>query len=267
MTDAIQFDDGAAYEQFMGRWSQLAGDVFLHWLDSTPGRRWLDVGCGNGAFTERLAVRCTPAALHGIDPSTAQLEFARRRPLLRDAQFVEGDAMALPFATDSIDAAVMPLVIFFVPEPAQGVAEMARVVVPGGEVSAYAWDMDGGGFPYADLHAEMRALELAVPLPPHPEASSRAALASLWSAAGLVDVLTHEITVTRRYADFDEYWSHLRCGPSISRTLSAIDDVRTAALQLRMRALVTTDAAGRITASARANAVRGTVPARAQHAG
>ena len=42
----------------------------------------------------------------------------------------------------------MPLVIFFVPDPAKGVAEMARVVRPGGIVAAYAWDMAGGGFPY-----------------------------------------------------------------------------------------------------------------------
>ena len=41
----------------------------------------------------------------------------------------------------------MALVIFFVPEPAKGVAEMARVVRPGGTVAAYAWDMLGGGFP------------------------------------------------------------------------------------------------------------------------
>ena len=41
----------------------------------------------------------------------------------------------------------MALVIFFVPDPAKGVAEMARVVCPGGTVATYAWDMLGGGFP------------------------------------------------------------------------------------------------------------------------
>ena len=65
----------------------------------------------------------------------------------------------------------MPLVIFFVPEPAKGVAEMARVVRPGGIVAAYAWDMLGGGFPYAAFREEMRALGLPVPLPPSPDAS------------------------------------------------------------------------------------------------
>lgn len=55
----IRFDDGAAYERFMGKWSQLAGETFLDWLAPEPGLRWLDVGCGNGAFTEMLRALCT----------------------------------------------------------------------------------------------------------------------------------------------------------------------------------------------------------------
>ena len=62
MTDPrIRFDDGAAYEDFMGKWSLLAGDTFLQWLAPAPGARWVDVGCGNGAFTELLVQRCAPA--------------------------------------------------------------------------------------------------------------------------------------------------------------------------------------------------------------
>ena len=56
-----QFNDGAAYEQMMGRRSRLAGEGFLDWLAPRTGLRWLDVGCGNGAFTEPLIERCAPS--------------------------------------------------------------------------------------------------------------------------------------------------------------------------------------------------------------
>jgi trans-aconitate methyltransferase len=58
--------------------------------------RWLDVGCGNGAFTEMLLERCAPAAVQGIDPSEAQLAYARTRLALPVAEFRHGDAMAQP---------------------------------------------------------------------------------------------------------------------------------------------------------------------------
>src|SRR5918911_2651002 len=136
-TNQIRFGDGAAYERYMGKWSQLTGETFLDWLAPAAGLRWLDVGCGNGAFTEMLVERCAPASVHGIDPSEAQLAFARSRPAARLAQFRRGDAMAVPFPDDTFDAAVMPLVLFFVPDPAKGAAEMARVVSPSGVVTAY----------------------------------------------------------------------------------------------------------------------------------
>ena len=66
-----QFNDGKAYERMMGRWSQAAGEIFLDWLTLPPGLRWLDVGCGNGAFTELLVQRCKPTEVKGIDPSEA----------------------------------------------------------------------------------------------------------------------------------------------------------------------------------------------------
>lgn len=66
--EQIRFNDGAAYERYMGKWSQLVGDIFLDWLDPPPGLRWLDIGCGNGAFTETLMTHCAPASVDGVDP-------------------------------------------------------------------------------------------------------------------------------------------------------------------------------------------------------
>jgi ubiquinone/menaquinone biosynthesis C-methylase UbiE len=70
--------------------------------------------------------------------------------------------MALPFPGGAFDAAIMALVIFFVPDPAKGVAEMARVVRPGGMAATYAWDMLGGGSPLEPIPIEMRAMGLTV---------------------------------------------------------------------------------------------------------
>jgi SAM-dependent methyltransferase len=259
-TNQIRFNDGAAYERYMGKWSQLAGKIFLDWLASIPGLRWLDVGCGNGAFTEMLVERCEPVSVQGIDPSEGQLDFARTRPVSRVAQFRQGDAMVLPFPDDTFDAAVMPLVIFFVPDPAKGVAEMARVVCPGGTVTAYAWDMFGGGFPYEALQVEMRGMGVTVAAPPSPDASRIDVMRDLWTSAGLDAVETREITVQRTFADFDDYWTTILGGPSVSPKLAAMASEDLALLKARMRARLPTDATGRITYSARANAVKGRVP-------
>ena len=57
MADKIRFDDGAAYERMMGIWSRRVGKDFLDWLNLPTGRKCVDVGCGNGAFTELLVER------------------------------------------------------------------------------------------------------------------------------------------------------------------------------------------------------------------
>jgi ubiquinone/menaquinone biosynthesis C-methylase UbiE len=102
----------------------------------------------------------------------------------------------------------MALVIFFVPEPAQGVAEMKRVVKPGGSVSAYVWDiLEPCGFPLAALQEELRHLGITPLLPPRAEVSRIDALHRLWVDAGLDDVASREIVVTRTCEDFPDFWA------------------------------------------------------------
>jgi ubiquinone/menaquinone biosynthesis C-methylase UbiE len=259
VSDEIRFNNGAAYERYMGKWSQLVGATFLDWLTPNPGLRWLDVGCGNGAFTELFVQRCAPASVHGIDPSQEQLTHARTRPALRVAQLLHGDAMAQPFPDNAFDVAVMPLVIFFVPDPARGVAEMARVVCPDGIVAAYAWDMVGGGFPYEMLRSEMSALGVAVPVAPSPDSSRIEAMQDLWAHASLDEVQTTAITVQRTFVDFDDYWRTVLGGPSVGSKLAAMLPADLTLLKVRVRARLAEDASGRISCSARANAVKGRV--------
>jgi len=259
--EQIRFDDGEAYEDFMGRWSRLAGDAFLDWLSPAPGLRWLDVGCGNGAFTELLVDRCAASQVQGIDPSGEQLAFARKR-LARagNVGLRIGSAMELPFADGTFDAVASALVIFFVPEPAGAVAEMARVIRPGGGVCAYAWDLPGGGFPYAALHDAMASLGQEPPWPPHAEAARLEALRQLWTDAGLVDVETTEVTVQRRFADFESWWATARKGPVFAPRLAGLAGGNIELLKSRVRERLPVAADGSITCSGRANAVRGRRP-------
>jgi ubiquinone/menaquinone biosynthesis C-methylase UbiE len=256
----IRFDDGAAYERMMGIWSRLAGEIFLDWLAPPVDLRWIDVGCGNGAFTQLIVERCAPAEVQGIDPSEGQLAYARARGAARVAKFRHGDAMALPFPADRFDAAVMALVIFFVSDPAKGVAEMARVVCPGGIVATYVWDVFGGGFPPEPFHAEMRAMGIAPLRPPRADVSRMEALRDLWTAAHLDAVETREIAVQRTFADFDDFWTTSLLGASIGPTVAAMASGDVERFKMRLRARLPADAAGRITYAARANAVKGRVP-------
>jgi SAM-dependent methyltransferase len=256
--EQFRFDDGAAYERHMGTWSRFAGDIFLDWLAPWPGLRWIDVGCGNGAFSERIVERCAPAEVQGIDPSEGQLAFARTRPAARLARFQQGDAMALPFPDGSFDVAVMALVIFFVPDPAKGLAEMARVVRHGGTVAAYAWDLFGGGFPLEPIGAELRAMNIRPFLPPSPEASRTENMRALWTQAGATEVDMRVLKVERTFASFEEFWSIAMTSNvrMVINNMAASDAER---LKSRVRERLPPDAAGRITFGAHANAIKGRV--------
>jgi ubiquinone/menaquinone biosynthesis C-methylase UbiE len=256
----IRFDDGAAYEHMMGMWSRIAGEIFLDWLAPPPGLRWIDIGCGNGAFTELLVQRCAPAEVQGVDPSDGQLAYARSRAGAHPANFVKGDAMTLPFPERSFDAAVMALVIAFVPEPRKGVAEMVRVIGPGGIAATYMWDMLGGGFPLDPVLIELRAMGLSPTRPPRMEAARMETLREMWIGAGLENVETREITVQRTFADFDDFWSSCAKAPATAPLLAAMSAADLADLKDRVSARAPADSAGRIVRTARANAVKGRLP-------
>lgn len=93
----------------------------------------LDVACGTGALTRELARSVEPGGrVVGMDFSPGMLDEARRRS--PGMTWVQGDALALPFADAEFDAATIAFGLRNLAEPSQGLAEMARVVRPGGRM-------------------------------------------------------------------------------------------------------------------------------------
>lgn len=254
------FADGEAYERLMGRWSRLAGEIFLDWLAVPANLRWLDVGCGNGAFTEELIARCAPGEVVAVDPSEGQLAFAQTRPGAKAAEFKIGDAQALPFSDDRFDVAAMALVITFLSDPAKAVAEMVRVVRPGGWVSTYMWDVPSGGTPVHPIYRAMESLGMPSPRPPGAEVSRRDAMQALWENAGLTSIETSVIRIPIVYADFDDFWNSNSApvGPQGKAIEKMAPDTREQ-LRARVREQLPAAADGRIAYESFANAVKGRV--------
>jgi ubiquinone/menaquinone biosynthesis C-methylase UbiE len=244
----------------MGVWSRSAGRIFLDFLLPQPDQRWLDVGCGNGAFTDLVMHNCAPGEMHGIDLSEGQLAYARERLAGRRAVFQQSDAMALPFEDDRFDIAIMALVIHFVTDPARAVAEMTRVVRPGGTVASYVWAYDEALSPVDPFDAEFASAGVAAPTPPSLHAVSLSALSRLWSDAGLEALETRTIATERTFADFDEMWTSVTGAGRLKSAVATMDPATSARIQAGLRARLPADAQGRITYSANANAIKGRVP-------
>ncbi len=116
----------------------------------------LEVGCGTGAVTAEVAGMMR-ASLVGLDIDADMLAFARRRN--PDVLWVQGDAHALPFRDASFDVVFCHFLLLWVRVPAQVVAEMARVVRPGGCVLACAEPDYGGRIDYPPELARLGRLQ------------------------------------------------------------------------------------------------------------
>ena len=253
--------DGDAYEPYVGRWSRLVALAFLDWLAVSPGRRWLDVGCGTGALTEAILQVADPRSVRGIDAAEGYVAFARARITDGRAEFQVGDAHALPVEAANFDAVVSGLALNFVAQPAQAIVEMAHAVKKGCPVAAYVWDY-GGRVQFmrhfwnaaAALDPSAAALDEGRRFPlcnPEP-------LAELFQSVGLVDVAVRPLDIWTEFTDFDDYWLPFLGGqgPAPSYTMSIGESDR-AALRERLRVALPFTLDGSIPLMARAWAVRG----------
>ena len=110
-----------------------------------PGRRVLDVGCGFGLESLRLAELVQPdGAVSGIDISDKFIAEARRRASVAGLtiDFAEGDAERLAFPDDAFDITRAERVLVYLSDPAAALAEMIRVTRPGGRIAIIEPDFD-----------------------------------------------------------------------------------------------------------------------------
>jgi arsenite methyltransferase len=108
-------------------------------LAARPGERVLDVGCGPGFTSAELLTEVGPdGAVVAVDSSPQMLGLAAGR--CAGAELLEGEATALPVADASVDAAICVQVLEYVPDVAARLAELLRVLRPGGRV--VLWDID-----------------------------------------------------------------------------------------------------------------------------
>ncbi|MGJ0535160.1 class I SAM-dependent methyltransferase [Methylocystis sp.] len=103
-------------------------------LGPVAGKALLDVGCGDGALASELSQR--GAAVTGVDPDPAMIGAARRRAEKEDVQLwlVAGKSEALPFRDGEFDYVLAVTVLCFVPDAKLAIAEIARVLKPGGQL-------------------------------------------------------------------------------------------------------------------------------------
>lgn len=257
------WDSGAAYEQYVGRWSRQVAVEFLDSLDAPDGLAWADVGCGTGALTAAILARHQPASIHALDASEAFVN--RARALIGDARvrFECGNAVQLPWDVDRYDLCVSGLVLNFVPEPAAMVREMARVTRRGGAVALYVWDYADGmemlrlfWDAAAAEDASAAALDEARRFPicrPEP-------LRELFNSAGLQSVAVEAIDVPTVFPTFDDYWRPFlgRTGPAPAY-LASLEDDTVERIRRRLRGRLTAEAGEPVALTARSWAVRGRV--------
>jgi SAM-dependent methyltransferase len=194
----------------------ITGRVTEPLLDAAQvgsGTRTLDVATGPGYVAARAAAR--GAFVVGVD--IAEHMVALAASLHPAIQFRQADAESLPFAHGSFDAVVANFLVPHLGRPEQAVAELARMLAPGGRLALTAWDVPEQTRLIGVL---LDALELAgatppPALPPGPSFfrfSADDEFAGLLRHAGLEGIEIQSLCFTHRLSGPDELWEGLLAG-------------------------------------------------------
>ncbi len=242
-----------AYDNFMGRYSIRLAPLFAEFAGMRAGQRVLDVGAGTGALStelERLGAEVAAA-----DPSPSFVVALERR--LPGIEVRAAPAEELPWPDESFDAALAQLVLTFMTDAPAGVAEMRRVVRPGGVVAACMWDRQG-----MDMLAAVQRTQQALNATSQTEARtkyrSRDEIEGLFTRAEFTDVRTELLEVENEYAVFDDLWATVVDGAGPTGVwIKALDDEQRAEAREEFRRQVG-EPSGAFTLHGRAWATRAT---------
>lgn len=123
-----------------------------------PGLRILEIGCGRGIALPVIAARCAPRRLAAIDIDARLLGEATQRLAATgtDATLVLGDVRAMPFEAASFDLVIDFGTCYHIARSAQAIAEIARVVAPGGR---FVYETRRAQLASHPLRARLRAID------------------------------------------------------------------------------------------------------------
>ncbi|MEZ5930441.1 MAG: class I SAM-dependent methyltransferase [Alphaproteobacteria bacterium] len=258
--------DGAAYQRFIGRWTRRLADPLIAFVSPLPEGPVLDIGTGTGSVVAAVRASDPERAITGIDVADAYLDFARAREDCADATFLRQDAAALDLPDDLFAAAFSCIVMNFLKEPATALAEMCRVVRPGGIVASAVWDFRGGLVYQRLLWDTIATLDPVAAATRDRIFSAPLGLpdgmVDLWRAAGLDDVVRDSLTIRMDFSSFADYWEPLLGGQGpVGSYVAGLEP----AMQTRVRDAVRTAYLsgapdGERSLTATAWAVRGRVP-------
>jgi SAM-dependent methyltransferase len=234
----VSFDVAAdAYDRFMGRYSRLLAPQLADFAGVRAGQRVLDVGCGPGALTAELVARVGPTGVAAVDPSASFVAAARER--YPGVEVVQASAERLPFPDLTFDAAIAQLVVHFMPDPHEGLAEMARVTRRDGVIAACVWDHAGAQGPLSLFWRPARELDPEVDDESGLPGVREGHLAELFEAIGLHEIEQTVLWVSVEHATFEAWWEPFTTGVGVAGSyLVSLSADRQVELRERCRALV-----------------------------
>jgi ubiquinone/menaquinone biosynthesis C-methylase UbiE len=209
------------FRPFGRRLIELAGICSGMWV--------LDVATGPGEPALTVARRVGPRGLvAGVDFSPTMLRRARARARalgVRNVQFHEMDAERLTFADLTFDCVVCRFGLMLMPDAERALAEMHRVLVPGGRVAVATWSAQSK---VNTLGIIRRALERCDAFHPPPGApdffrfGKAGAMERALRAAGFRRVRSERMTAEWVFDSPEEFWDSMKRGPSLRRALATV---------------------------------------------